>query len=97
MQGDMEGIENEEPTESDAEEAGETRWTSRSTPKFNKALKTMFSHMIDGAKRTAAREVAAEQDAELRHTQSTSYDINSYGGGPVTIPDLCVVGKKKRR
>ena len=98
MQRDIEGLESEESTESDEEEsAGETCWISRPEHKFSKSVKTMFSDMIDRAKRTAAREVAADQDTAMRHVQSTRYDVTSGGGSPGWIRDQCLIKKKKRR
>jgi hypothetical protein len=57
----------------------------------------VISDMVDSVKRGIARQDAAVQDAEMRQMKNNRYDVNSYGGGAASIPDLCVVKKKKRR
>jgi hypothetical protein len=65
--------------------------------KLNKGEQRVIDDLIDRLTREDASGTANIQDAERRHIGSTRYDINAYGGGPATIPDLCFVEKRKVR
>jgi hypothetical protein len=56
----------------------------------------LLEDVMDGWKRGDARETAGAQDAERRHVNSTRYDVNSYGGGATSIPDVCLIKKRPR-
>jgi hypothetical protein len=98
MHVDLEDLENE-----DADELGEEESVAElCRPPLvrhysEKIAQRIVGDLIDSAKREEARTAAASQDAERRHIESTCFDINGYGSGPATIPDLCFVKKRKVR
>jgi hypothetical protein len=98
MQRDTEDPENEDPDEFEEEESvAELCGAPLVKGKSNKIVQTIVGDLMDRVKRDDARRTAAIQDVERRHVGGTRYDVNSYAGGPVTIPDLCVVEKRKVR
>lgn len=93
MQSGTEDVESEEPIESDRE----TRWIGGPTHKFSKPFETMISHIIDSARRSEAREIAACQDAARQHVADNRYDLTAYPASAPVIQDLCQVKKRKVR
>ena len=101
MQVDLEDPEDEDAEQSEPEESVaelcRTPPAKKPNPKTAKLVSRWIGDYLDSKKRDGARESAAIQDSERRYVEDTRYDINAYPGGPVTIPDVCVVEKRKVR
>ena len=100
MQVDLEDLEDEDAEQAEPEDSVAELCRPPPARKFSKADKfvnRLIDDHFDCKKRDGAREIASVQDSERRYVEDTRYDINAYRGGPVTIPDVCVVEKRKVR
>ena len=92
MRLDTDDLENE-----DERSVAELLGVPRVPHKLTKPHRAMIADMIDCAIRKNASKIAEVQDGTRRPVENNRYDVNSYAGGPTTIPDLCVVKKRKVR
>jgi hypothetical protein len=98
MQHAIDGFENHDPEEFEPEDTvAELCAAPRMPHKVNKKGRDIVPNLMDRVKREEARKTATLQDSKQQHIESTRYDVNSYAGGPATIPDVCVIEKRKRR
>jgi len=98
MQREIDDLGNEDPEQFEDEESVTDLCKAPRLPyKLNKGGRRIVADLIDRVRREDASKTAKVQDSQRRYVGSDRYDVNSYAGGPVTIPDLCVIKKRKIR